>query len=91
MNKFFSSHIKTPYATDTEEYQLIIEAMNKFRHFDSVDIFKTVNKKLPRGAKLDRNKLNDTLRVLLRLKLISYRYRRVEGKQTPEIFLTLNK
>ena len=91
MNKFFQSHIKTPYATDSEEYQLIIDEMNKFKRFNTVDIFKSVNKRLPSGRNLDRDKLQDTLRVLIRLKLVSYRYERISNKKTLHIYLELNK
>jgi len=91
MNKFFSSHIKTPYATDSEEYYLIIDEMNKFKQFNSVDILKSVNKRLPSGRNLDRDKLQDTLRVLIRLKLVSYRYERIPNKKTLHIYLELNK
>lgn len=97
MNKYFSDHIKTAYPTDSEEYQLIIEEMNKFNLFETPDIMKAVNNRLPKGSKLDREKLNDTLRVLVRLKLIRYHYVKTETQTAnsktlnTRLFLKLNK
>ena len=90
MNKYFSDHIKTPYPTDSEEYQLIIDEMNKFDLFETPDILKAVNRKLPVGRNLDRDKLNDTIRVLVRLKLVSYQYGKNQNGTTT-IHLKLNK
>lgn len=73
MNEFYQSCINPPYKTDSEKYNLIVDAIINFRKdFSSKDIFKTVNRKLKKNDKLEWQKLQDTIRVLIKNNLIEY-------------------
>lgn len=74
MNRFYIN-LSTPLKQDSPEYSALVDAMHKFMIFEIKDLTKAINKALPKGVKVERRKVVDTLRILIRQDLIKYSIR----------------
>lgn len=73
MNEFYKEDLKPPYKKESKQYNVIVDSIVKLRtRFSSKDLYKTANRKLDKGEKLEWNKMQGTLGVLIKANLIYY-------------------
>lgn len=71
MNKFFEI-LDSPIPTDSEQYNRLVENIVKFKRFQIDDIYRNTNRGLKKPDKLTRKQVIDTLRLLLKKRIIKY-------------------